>query len=177
MVRLYSLVLLLCLGSFNATAAYAEVSVETLLEPKLVQPGDLAALTVTMCNERYAQFEIKLPGDDRLRLIAMEPGVVELQNGSYLQQHRWILQAVSSGQVEWQQLQAEVRYPDKIETVKLAPVVLEIQAYDQVDTSMDPEVLSVGHHSIRKTSALFLAVVIPLAAAFVLILLKRRGKQ
>ncbi|MEM6884078.1 MAG: hypothetical protein AAF571_03545 [Verrucomicrobiota bacterium] len=165
---------MLTLWGWASPLTHAEISVDLSLEPEKIRPGDLTTLTAVMYSDQYARFELKLPMRERLRLIALEAGALQLHDGSYRQEHRWILQAVSSGQVEWKELHTEIHFRDHQKNVELGSLTLDIQPYAETDHSMDPERMNEGHVGIQKIIVLFLTIIIPLGFTLIKLMFKRR---
>ncbi len=103
--------------------------VELGLTPQEVYPGDLITLIATCSSSEYATFTIALPQSEQLRVISIEPGVVQYQPDRYVQQHVWVLQPKFSGMIQWNELQAIVAYRDREETLQLEPMTVNVQAY------------------------------------------------
>lgn len=125
----------------TTVASVVDCEVTLSADPAGLQPGDLSTVTATMRSSSYASLELLLPADEHLHLVTREAGAVHLSNGVYLQEHRWVVQAVSSGEVRWQDIKAVVSTSSGTGTVALAPITLTIVPYGKQDESDTPDPL------------------------------------
>ncbi|MEM9399930.1 MAG: hypothetical protein AAF984_06945 [Verrucomicrobiota bacterium] len=170
------LLIIFCILNLSILKVKAQ-EVVLSFEPPRIKPGSLVMVRANFTSQKYMTCTMDLPVDAHFQLISTEPGLTRLVNGVYTQEHRWILQAVSSGVVTWKDLKAKVQYIEKEVELKLPPLKLQIKPYDSFDESDEPETLHTGEareEKITKSSQLFLyLLLVPLVGLFILFFVKR----
>ena len=138
--RLRAAILLIFLP-FLLTAA-EDHGITLTLSSASVQPGDLIELRAKMRRPEYAEFVFSMPPHAQLRRVSVEAGVVQLNDGMYEQEHLWLLQAVASGDVVLDEVQAQVKQGGQVMVYALPILKLQILPYASLDALKEPADLS-----------------------------------
>ncbi|MDQ8194740.1 hypothetical protein QEH59_09910 [Coraliomargarita sp. SDUM461004] len=123
---------------FLLFAQLARAGIEMTLSVERCHPGDLIELRTTMIVADYAKFELQIPQHEDLLLVAKERGNVTLTDGQYIQESIWQLQAVRSGKIHIQGIQAHIQRSNGSSVDKLSDLTLEVVPYPQDDESYAP---------------------------------------
>ena len=127
-----------------AVFAAADHDITLTLSSATVQPGDLVSLRAKLRSATYAAFVFSMPPHANLRRVSVESGVVHYSDGIYEQEHLWLFQTVSSGDVIFDEVHAQVKHGGE-ETVYALPVLrLQILPYASMDEVDEPADLPVA---------------------------------
>ncbi|MBL7077767.1 MAG: hypothetical protein ISS31_09870 [Kiritimatiellae bacterium] len=162
----------LCTAALTAMGG----DVTLTLDPARIYPGELATLQASMESSSYASFTLALPPDEHLLLVSREPGAVLLADGIYHQSHRWVVQAVSSGEVNWEGLYALVSTTQGMGGVAVAPATLTILPYPAHEESATPAPLPLPPSATASDTGRFIALVATIAVLCVALLAARRWR-
>ncbi len=142
-------------------------------------PGDIIRLEASRVAPEMATFELKIPAQDKLHLVAHQREPVDFHNGKYRQKDVWIFQTMAAGIIQLDGIKAIIRQGAAESVESLSSLSFEVLTYDLATPPSDaPEPLPTSTE-LSPTSNLVAALTALVAIVLIggIIWWIRRGKM
>ncbi len=162
-----------CLLATCSAVFALDSGLELTLAPEECGPGDMVELHARMRRPEFTEFELKIPENESIHMVARENGKVTYQNGVYSQDATWTFQPVEAGTIELTGIVASIKHGGMIEEVALPAPKLVVSGDAAPMDSSDPLPLP----KPDKRTTIYAWIIPALAAVVVAILLVMKFRK